>query len=287
MIVIKRDGREEQFELSKIVRAVTKAYNEIYGDFEENTPTGREVKSVAAHVSEELSQCGKVNVEDVQDAVENALMELGVYDVAKAYIQYRYLHELQRLTHNDIEMLELINGDNEYWNTENSNKNSVWVTTQRDYLAGIVSKDLAKTYLFPKKAIDAHEQGIIHIHDLDYAIQPISNCSLVNLEDMLQNGTVINGVKIDRPHRIITAATIASQVIAAVSSSQFGGVTFTLTHLAPFVRSSHDIYYDKYIAWGFGKEEAERYAQEDTNKEVSDAVQTLVYQLNSLTTTNG
>ena len=222
MIVIKRDGREEQFDIEKITRAVTKAYNEIYGDFEVNTPTGREVKSVAGHASEELSQCEKVSVEDIQDAVENALMELGVFDVAKAYIQYRYLHELQRLTHNDIEMLELINGENEYWNTENSNKNAVWVTTQRDYLAGIVSKDLAKTYLFPKKAIEAHEQGIMHIHDLDYAIQPISNCSLINLEDMLQNGTVINGVKIDKPHRILTAMTIATQIVASVSSSQYG-----------------------------------------------------------------
>ena len=229
-----------------------------------------------------------IEVEKIQDIVERSLMEMGYYNVAKAYIRYRYEHELERQKHNDQELLDMVKGDNDYWNTENSNKNVKWVTTQRDYMAGIVSTDLARKYIFPKEVVEAHDAGIIHIHDMDYAAQnTLHNCCLINLDDMLQNGTVVNGVSIDKPHRLSTAMTIATQIIAAVASSQYGGTTITLTHLAPFVRLSHDRFKNKYINWGFDKDVAEKMAAIDTKKEVADAVQTLNYQLNSLTTTNG
>ncbi len=284
MKVKKRNGNLEKFDRDKIATAIQKAFEDVYGD--ENHWSA--IEMMTDYVVQEMSKCDPADVEEIQDVVENRLMENGWYEVAKEYIRYRYLHELRRQMHNDNEFLSLINGNNEYWNTENSNKNAEWVTTQRDYLAGIVSKDIARTYIFPKEAIEAHDAGIIHIHDMDYAAQStLTNCSLINLNDMLQNGTVINGVKIEKPHRILTAATIASQIVAAVSSSQWGGCTITLTHLAPFVRSSHEIYLNKYLERGLSQEDGEKFADEDTRKEVQDAMQTLVYQLNSLTTTNG
>ena len=284
MKVKKRNGHLEKFDRDKIANAIQNAFEDVYGD--ENHWSA--IEMMTDYVVQEMSKCDPADVEEIQDVVENRLMENGWYEVAKEYIRYRYLHELRRQMHNDNEFLSLINGNNEYWNTENSNKNAEWVTTQRDYLAGIVSKDIARTYIFPKEAIEAHDAGIIHIHDMDYAAQStLTNCSLINLNDMLQNGTVINGVKIEKPHRILTAATIASQIVAAVSSSQWGGCTITLTHLAPFVRSSHEIYLNKYLERGLSQEDSEKFADEDTRKEVQDAMQTLVYQLNSLTTTNG
>lgn len=222
MVVIKRNGKLQDFDSSKITEAIRKAFVDIYGDARTQEEYDDLIESITNDVSDEFDGIDKVDIEELQDAIENELMSYEQFDVAKEYIRYRYLHELRRQHRNDTEMLTLIGGDNEYWNTENSNKNATWVTTQRDYLAGIVSKDLARTYLFPEGAVEAHDQGIIHIHDLDYAIQPMSNCSLVNLEDMLQNGTVINGVKIEKPHKILTAMTIATQIVASVSSSQYG-----------------------------------------------------------------
>lgn len=284
MEVIKRSGEVVPFDKKKIRRAVDKAFQEVTGDVCHD-------KGVFVSVRLRAKKLGKeapVSVEMIQDIVEKVLMERRYYDVAKAYIRYRYDHELARAKRTDTELLDMVRGDNEYWATENSNKNSKWVTTQRDYMAGIVSTDIARRYIFPKDAVAAHDAGIIHIHDMDYAAQnTLTNCGLINLEDVLQNGTVVNGVQIDKPHRLSTAMTIATQVVAAVASSQYGGCTISLAHLAPFVRLSHDRYFDKYKSWGFGDSQSEEFAQADTKKEVSDAIQTLSYQLNSLTTTNG
>ena len=286
-MVRKRNGKQEDFDKQKIAKALTSAFEESFGD-EGMSVYKSEIEQMTEDVARAMEAYPKVCVEEIQDFVEDTLMEYGFYDVVKEYIKYRYLHEIRRQSHNDAEFLTLIQGDNEYWHTENSNKNAEWVTTQRDYLAGIVSKDIARTYIFPKEAIKAHDEGLIHIHDLDYAAQAtLTNCCLCNLNDMLQNGTTINGVKIDKPHRLITAATLASQIIASVASSQYGGTTITMTHLAPFVRDSYNKYKAKYASWGFNEEDSCRFADFDTRREVKDSVQTLIYQLNSLTTTNG
>lgn len=583
-MVRKRNGKQEDFDKQKIAKALTSAFEESFGDEGMSIYKG-EIEQMTEDVAKAMEAYPRVCVEEIQDFVEDTLMEYEFYDVAKEYIKYRYLHEIKRQSHNDAEFLTLIQGDNEYWHTENSNKNAEWVTTQRDYLAGIVSKDIARTYIFPKEVIKAHDEGLIHIHDLDYAAQatltncfssdtqfvtsegvksfndfydgspvvvrdkdgkwrsavvhnfgkqilytvtlqsgrsvqeikctrnhrwiledgsitenlqvgdslfalpnvadnfkintvedakafclgfalgdgsdistnrgvrvrlcghkkddyglyfeqagyqlrevkdteditatnkdcvskqlfldskmwktmstaqkialfngyyaadgcidrnvihtcdernfalileiaPLAgyyissvrhdvhdtpykenaslytihfrkkntssnlwrvkkikkscnnnstsnvwcvvepathtftlangivtgNCCLCNLNDMLQNGTTINGVKIDKPHRLITAATLASQIIASVASCQYGGTTITMTHLAPFVRDSYNKYKAKYASWGFNEEDSCRFADFDTRREVKDSVQTLIYQLNSLTTTNG
>ena len=228
-------------------------------------------------------------VEDIQDIIEYRLMALGKYTLAKEYITYRYTRELVRKSNTtDLSIKELIDGESEYWNTENSNKNARVVTTQRDYLAGITSTDITRRFLLTEDIVKAHDEGIIHFHDADYFAQnALHNCDLINLEDMLQNGTNINGVMIEKPHRFLTAMTIATQIITAVSSSQYGGCTITLTHLAPFVRNSYERYLEKYKKWKFKKEDCEKYAKEDLKKEITDGVQTFQYQINSMTTTNG
>ena len=180
------------------------------------------------------------------------------------------------------------NGENEYWKRENSNKNAKIVTTQRDYLAGITSTDITRRFLLPKEVVEAHDEGIIHFHDADYFAQnALHNCELVNLDDMLQNGTVINGVMIEKPHRFLTATTIATQIILAVTSSSYGGCTISLTHLAPFVRESYNRFLKKYKDRGLSEEQCKKFAMQDTKKEVSDGVQTFNYQVNSMTNTNG
>lgn len=209
---------------------------------------------------------------------------------AKAYEGYRSIREFQRENENttDSEIDELLDGESEYWNTENSNKNSKVLNTQRDYMAGIVSKDISRRFLLPPEVVQAHDEGIIHFHDIDYfGMNAMSNCSLINLEDMLQNGTCINKVMIEKPHRFITACTIATQIILGVTSLQYGGATITLTHLAPFVRDSYNKYYEKYKSWGFSDEDCKRYAEADTKKEVADGVQTFNYQCNSMSNSNG
>lgn len=291
MIVIKRNGDKVKFDKSKIRSAVYRACEEVSNP--KDWRIDEFADDIADKVTQSISYNKEIGVEDIQDVVERCLMDESykspLYeDIAKAYIKYRYEHELARQHHIDKELFDMIGGNSEYWNSENSNKNSKWVTTQRDYMAGIVSTDIARNFIFPKEVIEAHDKGIIHIHDMDYMAQnTLHNCSLINLEDMLQNGTVVNGVRIDKPHRISTAMTIATQIIAAVASSQYGGTTITLTHLAPFVRLSYERHYNKYIEWNFSSEDAKKMALLDTQKEVADAVQTLNYQLNSLTTTNG
>ena len=285
MYVIKRSGEQVDFDENKITVAVNKAFQEVQ---QSDCWDGSVFSEIQSQIEREAFEKDNITVEEIQDIVEQVLMEKKFYKVAKAYIRYRYDHEIARARNTDNELLDMVQGNNEYWETENSNKNPKWVTTQRDYMAGIVSTDIARRYIFPKNVIAAHDAGIIHIHDMDYAAQnTLTNCCLINLADILQNGTVVNGVKIEKPHKLSTAMTIATQVVAAVASSQYGGCTITLSHLAPFVRASHDRYLEKYLDWGFSKENAQKYASIDTKKEISDAVQTLNYQLNSLTTTNG
>lgn len=215
-------------------------------------------------------------------------MALKRKDVARAYINYRHERDLARKNTIDDTLSEMLKNQNDYWTRENSNKNSKVLTTQRDYMAGIVSTDYSRRYLLPKEVVEAHDRGAIHIHDLDYlAENAITNCSLINLEDMLQNGTVINNELIEKPHRFITAMTIATQIILGVSSSQYGGTTITTAHLAPFVRDSYNVFLNKYLKRGISREQASEWAKMDTKKEVEDGVQTFNYQLNSMTNSNG
>ena len=283
----KRDGKEVPFSSEKIATAISGAFL----DFEEEFDDLDVLRLIEWKIQEIWNSNGHtaISVEEIQDIVEDKLLDTGYRKEAKAYIRYRHERELVRKSNTTDTMIkELLNGESEFWNKENSNKNAKWITTQRDYIAGITSKDIARRFIFPKDVIQAHDKGIIHIHDMDYMAQStMSNCALINLNDMLQNGTVINGVTIDKPHRLLTATTIATQIIAAVASSQYGGSTITMTHLAPFVRASKEYYYNKYLNWGDSPKEAEKRATFDLNKEITDSIQTLNYQLNSLTTTNG
>ena len=284
MKVIKRDGTSVEFDDEKIRVAIGKANTEVS---RKDKATKEEIEKIATYVRE--LRKNRILVEDIQDIIEEKLMELGRYNLARKYITYRYTRALVRKANTtDQSIKELIDGESEYWNGENSNKNARVVTTQRDYLAGITSTDITRRFLLPEDIVKAHDEGIIHFHDADYFAQnALHNCELINLEDMLQNGTIINEVMIEKPHRFITAATIATQIILAVTSSSYGGATVSLTHLAPFVRYSHDRYLKKYLDRGLSKEQAEQFAMEDTKKEVSDGVQTFNYQVNSMTNTNG
>ena len=282
--VIKRNGDKVSFDKSKIAEAILKANKDV---------TGRQKASVklAKDISKEIESYDKksLGVEEIQDMVEKKLMENDKYDLAKKYILYREKRAMVRESNTtDISIKELIDGTNDYWNTENSNKNAKVVTTQRDYLAGITSTDITRRFLLPEDVVKAHDEGIIHFHDADYFAQnALHNCELVNLEDMLQNGTIINGVMIEKPHRFITAATIATQIILAVTSSSYGGCTVTLSHLAPFVRDSYNKFLKKYEDRGLSEDQCKEFAMQDTRKEVADGVQTFNYQVNSMTNTNG
>ena len=284
MKIVKRDGHIVDYDSDKIRVAIGKANNEVRG---KEKATKEEIEEIIKYI-EDLNK-KRILVEDIQDIIEEKLMEFDKYQLAKKYITYRYTRELVRKANTtDKSIKELIEGENEYWNNENSNKNAQVVTTQRDYLAGITSTDITRRFLLPEDVVEAHDKGIIHFHDADYFAQnALHNCELINLDDMLQNGTVINGVMIEKPHRFITAATIATQIILAVTSSSYGGATVSLTHLAPFVRSSYEKYYKKYKDRKLSKEECEKFAKEDTRKEVADGVQTFNYQVNSMTNTNG
>ena len=284
MKIVKRDGHIVDYDPSKIKTAIKKANADVRPKERANE---EQIKEIIEYI-EDLNK-KRILVEDIQDIIEEKLMEFDKYQLAKKYITYRYTRELVRKANTtDQSIKELIEGESEYWNNENSNKNAEVVTTQRDYLAGITSTDITRRFLLPEDVVKAHDEGIIHFHDADYFAQnALHNCELINLDDMLQNGTVINGVMIEKPHRFITAATIATQIILAVTSSSYGGATITLTHLAPFVRSSYEKYYKKYEARGLSKEDCEKFAMEDTKKEVADGVQTFNYQVNSMTNTNG
>ena len=294
MNVIKRNGQEVVFDLGKIKAAIAKANKDV-------APTDRidslGIINIATAVNDECENLKRaVNVEEIQDFVEDTLLEMGYYKLAKAYIAYRYQHALMRQTNTtDGKILSLINLENEEIKQENSNKNPVIVSTQRDYMAGEVSKDLSKRYLLPPDIIEAHNKGIIHFHDMDYFAQHIHNCDLINLEDMLQNGTIISGTLIEKPHSFATACNIATQIVAQVASCQYGGQTITMSHLAPFV----DISRQK-IKQEVEKEFKEIYKLEDIDQEkineivesrvkteIKRGVQTIQYQINTLMTTNG
>ena len=284
MKIIKRDGHIVDYEPDKIRVAINKANNEVRG---KEKATKEEIEEIIKYI-EDLNK-RRILVEDIQDIIEEKLMEFDKYQLAKKYITYRYTRELVRKANTtDQTIKELIEGKNEYWNNENSNKNAEVVTTQRDYLAGITSTDITRRFLLPEEIVKAHDEGIIHFHDADYFAQnALHNCELINLDDMLQNGTVINGVMIEKPHRFITAATIATQIILAVTSSSYGGATVSLSHLAPFVRDSYNRYYKKYQERKLKDSDCKKFAEEDTKKEVADGVQTFNYQVNSMTNTNG
>ena len=284
MKIIKRDGHIVDYSPDKIENAIKKANKDVD---EEERVTDTQIRNIIKYI--EGLKKKRMLVEDIQDIIEMRLMALGKYALAKAYITYRYTRELVRRSNTtDLSIKELINGESEYWNTENSNKNATVVTTQRDYLAGITSTDITRRFLLPEDIVKAHDEGIIHFHDADYFAQnALHNCELINLDDMLQNGTIINEVMIEKPHRFLTAATIATQIILAVSSSSYGGATISLTHLAPFVRSSYEIYLKKYKKHKFDKETCEKLAKEDVKKEIEAGVQTFNYQVNSMTNTNG
>ena len=284
--VIKRDCSVSNFDRKKIEDAIFKAMK---------NGSGRVDKQIAFAISLDIEKYlidtkqSEVSIYDIEEYVFNELCSRGHQDTARAYEKYRSIREYQRESNTiDDSIAELLNGESEYWNTENSNKNPKVVTTQRDYLAGIVSEDISRRKLLPPDVVQAHDEGIIHFHDIDYFAQKtLHNCDLINLEDMLQNGTMINGVMIEKPHRFLTAMTIATQIITAVTSSQYGGASISLTHLAPFVRDSYEWYKRKYEKRGFGFEMCCKYALEDLHKEIVDGVQTFNYQINSMSTTNG
>lgn len=284
MKIIKRDGHVVDYCPEKIEIAIGKANHEV---LEEERVSEQEIKDIIKYI-ERLGK-KRILVEDIQDIIEEKLMALGKYKLAKTYITYRYTRELVRKSNTtDLAIKELIEGESDYWNNENSNKNAKVVTTQRDYLAGITSTDITRRFLLPEDVVKAHDEGIIHFHDADYFAQnALHNCDLIDLDDMLQNGTNINGVMIEKPHRFLTAMTIATQLITAVASSQYGGATITMTHLAPFVRDSYHYHLRRHLNRGLDEEQALKFAKEDLQKEISDGVQTFQYQINSMTTTNG
>lgn len=293
----KRDGRDQDFNKQKIVEAIKKAFIAVDGEL---TKAGvNKARRIAKSIEEEVLNSKEVfSVEQIQDKVEEKLMATDSKNVAKAYILYRNERTEKRGNPLDKTIQEIVSGKSEYWNTENSNKNSKIVTTQRDYLAGALSTDLTRRKLLPQDIVEAHDAGIIHFHDADYFAQnAINNCCLINLEDMLQNGTVINGVMIEKPHKFLTAMTIATQIILGVSSSQYGGCTVSMTHLAPFVRDSYNAYLkeaiDELNDLDYGefrneiKEAAAIIAKKRVKKEIEAGVQTFNYQVNSMTNTNG
>lgn len=284
MEVIKRNGEKIPFEKSKIARAIEKAYLEVFPNRQEEAlKCGKRIANDIYH-----GYTNPLSVEEIQNKVERDLILHAPADVARAYIRYRYKHELARQKNTDEQILNMIQGQDEYWAKENSNKNPDLVTVQRDYLAGIISTDIARRYIFPKEVIKAHDEGICHQHDMDYMAQTtLHNCDLLNLDDMLQNGTAVNNVKINKPHRLSTAMTIATQIMASVASSQYGGQSITLTHLAPFVRDSYNIFRKKYQDAGLSNELVDKLSKMDLDKEISDAVQTFNYQSSTLFTLNG
>lgn len=288
MNVIKRNGTEVPFESGKILSAVSRANDEIP---ESKKITEEAILNIVRRVT---AQCEFMlhapHVEEIQELVETELMRCNVFDLAKAYIRYRYEHALRRKGNTiDETVLSIVNHQNEEVKQENSNKNPAVLPTQRDYIAGEVSKDITRRMLLPKEIMDAHDEGIIHFHDSDYFIQRSHNCCLVNLEDMLQHGTVISGTLIEKPHMFSTACNIATQVIAQTASSQYGGQTITLTHLAPFVELSRLKFRSEYAgcvnAMGFEawNEMIDSMVQEDIRR----GVQTMQYQIITLMTTNG
>ena len=290
MKILKRSGAEAVFDINKIIAAVTKANQTV--DLK-NTLTAEQIQAIGKYVEGVCAALDRaLSVEEIQDIVETQIMKAGAFEVAKKYITYRYVRSLVRQANStDKQILTLIECNNEDIKQENSNKNPTVNSVQRDYMAGEVSKDIASRILLPREIIDAHNEGIIHFHDMDYYAQHMHNCDLVNLEDMLQNGTVISGTMIDRPRSFSTACNIATQIIAQVASNQYGGQSITLTHLAPFVDVSRRRIRTELIEelgeFGLTKKNLERIVEKRVREEIERGVQTIQYQVVTLMTTNG
>ena len=292
MKIIKRDGSEAKFDIQKIIVAVSKANESVAPEIRMTELQIRRIAEAVTIACEELGR--SPSVEEVQDLVEKQIMAHGAFEVAKAYITYRYNRALIRHANTtDDKILTLIECNNEEAKQENSNKNPVINSTQRDYMAGEVSRDITNRILLPQDIVEAHEEGIIHFHDADYFAQHMHNCDLVNLEDMLQNGTVITGTLIERPHSFSTACNIATQIIAQVASNQYGGQSISLTHLAPFVQVSREkIQKDvdtEYAELGIkiSDEDKAKIVEKRLRAEIKRGVQTIQYQVVTLLTTNG
>ena len=292
MKIIKRNGEEAVFDISKIATAITKANNQV----PLNEQLSREqIQAIAGRIADICSQSAtEMNVEAIQDLVEKEIMKQGAFSIAKLYITYRYRHELMRKANStDKQILSLLECCNEEVKQENSNKNSTVVSVQRDYMAGEVSKDITKRFLLDEDIVQAHEDGLIHFHDADYFAQHMHNCDLVNLEDMLQNGTVISGTKIDTPHSFSTACNIATQIIAQVASSQYGGQSISLSHLAPFVNVSRQKIKReteetaRLTGINYTQEQFDYIVSKRLSEEITRGVQTIQYQVVTLMTTNG
>ena len=292
MKIIKRNGSEAAFDITKIIVAVSKANKEID---ERQRLTNEQIRTIAANVEGACVAMGRAaSVEEIQDLVEKQIMGQGAFDVAKEYICYRYTRSLARRANTtDNQILSLIEGNNEEVKQENANKNPTVNSVQRDYMAGEVSKDIARRILLPREIVEAHEQGIIHFHDMDYFAQHMHNCDLVNLEDMLQNGTVITGTLIEKPHSFSTACNIATQIVAQVASNQYGGQSISLAHLAPFVQISREkIRREVEVEigeLGVSPDEAQisKMVERRLREEIKRGVQTIQYQVVTLMTTNG
>lgn len=290
MKILKRSGAEAAFDINKIIAAVTKANQTV--DLK-NTLTAEQIQAIGKYVEGVCAALDRaLSVEEIQDIVETQIMKAGAFEVAKKYITHRYVRSLVRQANStDKQILTLIECNNEDIKQENSNKNPTVNSVQRDYMAGEVSKDIASRILLPREIIDAHNEGIIHFHDMDYYAQHMHNCGLVNLEDMLQNGTVISGTMIDRPRSFSTACNIATQIIAQVASNQYGGQSITLTHLAPFVEVSRRRIRMELIEelgeFGLSEKSLERIVEKRVREEIERGVQTIQYQVVTLMTTNG
>ena len=290
MKIIKRNGAEVPFDITKIITAVTKASDSVGG---QDRLTREQITQIAAAVTDQCQQLNRaVSVEEVQDLVENQLMDIQAHDVARHYITYRYVQSLKRQTNTtDERILSLIECQNEEVKQENANKNPTVNSVQRDYMAGEISKDLTARLLLDPEIVKAHQEGLIHFHDSDYFAQHMHNCDLVNLEDMLQNGTVISGTYIEKPHSFSTACNIATQIIAQVASNQYGGQSISLTHLAPFV----DVSRKKIAAevelemegLDVSAERKKEIVERRLRNEINRGVQTIQYQVVTLMTTNG
>lgn len=290
--VIKRNGEEVSFDLLKIANAIKAANQEVAPIYQLNE---YQIQAIADNVAAKISEMTHaVHVEDIQDMVETAIMEMRGYEVAQKYVRYRYKRELSRKSNTtDNGILSLIEHLNEEVNQENSNKNPVINSTQRDYMAGEVSKDLTMRVLLPEEVVRAHEKGIIHFHDSDYFAQKEHNCDLINLEDMLQNGTVISETLIEKPHSFSTACNITTQIVAQVASNQYGGQSFTLSHLAPFVDVSREkirkavIEEREALGEDMDLDIISKIVERRLRKEVQSGIQTIQYQLITLMTCNG
>ena len=287
--VIKRNGQEVTFDITKIINAIGKANHEVAGIHQMND---FQIRAIADNIAKKISNYPHAaNVEDIQDMVETGIMEMRGYEVAQKYVRYRYKREISRKSNTtDDGILSLIELNNEEVKQENSNKNPVINSTQRDYMAGEVSKDLTRRLLLPEEIVKAHDEGIIHFHDADYFAQKEHNCDLINLEDMLQNGTVISQTMIEKPHSFFTACNVTTQIVAQVASNQYGGQSVNIKHLGKYLRKSKEKF-AKQLEEEFGdtldQAAKDKIVQMRLHDELKSGVQTIQYQINTLMTTNG